>query len=83
VTIYSGALQQRMQQSAAYFMSQRSDALSAQMRAVGAIGGIVRREAFVLAFSDCFLALGCVLLGSTVALFFMKKAQISGAPGGH
>lgn len=83
VTIYSVALQERMQQSAAYLLSQGSDSFSANMRAIGAIGGAVRRQAFLLAYSDCFLVLGCVLLASAAALFFMKKAKISGPVGGH
>jgi len=83
VTIYSGAVQERLEQSATYFMSQGSDPSSAHMRAVGAIGGAVRRQAFLLAYSDCFLALGCVLLSSAIALFFMKKARILGAGDGH
>lgn len=76
VTIYSGAVQEHLQQSAAFFMSHGSDPYSAHMRAIGAIGGAVRRQAFLLAYSDCFLALGCVLLSSAFALFFMKK-QVS------
>jgi MFS transporter, DHA2 family, multidrug resistance protein len=83
VTIYSGAVQERLQQSATYFMSQGSDPSSAHMRAIGAVGGAVRRQAFLLAYSDCFLALGCVLLSSAIALFFMKKASILGSAGGH
>jgi len=83
VTIYSGAVQERLQQSATYFMSQGSDPSSAHMRSIGAVGGAVRRQAFLLSYSDCFLALGCVLLSSAVALFFMRRAQISGAAGGH
>ena len=83
VTVYSSAVQERVQQSAAYFMSQGSDPTSAQMRAIGTIGGVIRRQAFLLAYSDCFLVLGCVLLASAIALFFMKKAHITGAGGGH
>jgi DHA2 family multidrug resistance protein len=83
VTVFSGSVQERMQQSTAYFMSQGSDPYSAHMRAIGAIGGVVRREAFFFAYSDCFVALGCVLLASAIALFFMKKANISGAVAGH
>lgn len=83
VTIYSGAVQERLQQSATYFMSQGSDPSSAHMRSIGAVGGAVRRQAFLLSYSDCFLALGYVLLSSAVALFFMRRAQISGAAGGH
>ncbi|UWZ84373.1 DHA2 family efflux MFS transporter permease subunit [Occallatibacter riparius] len=83
VTVYSGAVQERLEHSAAYFRFQGSDPSSAKMRAIGALGGIVRREAFLLAYSDCFLMLGCVLLASAFALFFMKKAHITGAVGGH
>jgi MFS transporter, DHA2 family, multidrug resistance protein len=83
VTVYSDAVQERVQKSAAFFFSQGSDSYSANMRAIGAVGGAVRREAFFLAYSDCFLALGCVLLASAVALFFMKRARITGAVSGH
>ena len=83
VTVYSGAVQERMQHSVAFFGTQGSDPYSAAMRAIGAIGVAVRRQAFLLAYSDCFLILGCVLLASAAALFFMKKATISGPVGGH
>jgi MFS transporter, DHA2 family, multidrug resistance protein len=83
VTVYSGAVQERMRQSAAYFLTQGSDPASANVRAIGAIGGVVRRQAFLFAYSDCFLVLGCVLLASATALFFMRKTTISGAAGGH
>jgi MFS transporter, DHA2 family, multidrug resistance protein len=83
VTAYSGAVQERMQHSAAFFMSQGSDPYSANMRAIGDIGGAIRRQAFLLAYSDGFLALGCVLLASAIALFFMKRERISGAASGH
>ena len=83
VTAYSGAVPERVQRSEALFFSQGSDSYSAHLRAIGAVGGAVRREAFFLAYSDCFLALGCVLLASAIALLFMKKAHISGAVGGH
>jgi DHA2 family multidrug resistance protein len=83
VTIYSSAAQARLQHSTDYFLSQGTDPSSAQMRAIGAIAGAVRREAFLMAYSDCFVALGCVLLASAIALFFMNKSQISGAIGGE
>jgi DHA2 family multidrug resistance protein len=83
VTVYSDAFQQRVQQSATYFQSQGSDSYTANLRAIGAIGGVVRRQAFLLAYGDCFLALGCVLLASAVALFFMRKTKITAVVGGH
>ena len=83
VTAYSAAAQDRMQQSTDFFRSQGGDPYSVASRAVSAIGLTVRRQAFFLAYGDCFLALGCVLLASSVALFFMKKARVIGAVGGH
>jgi DHA2 family multidrug resistance protein len=83
VTVYSGAVQERLQQSANYFLAQGSDSYSAGMRAIGAIGGVVRRQSFLLAYGDCFLGLGWVLLASAAALIFMKKTKISGPVGGH
>src|SRR5580658_646309 len=68
VTVYSGAVQERIQQSTAYFLTQGSDSYSANKRAIGAIGGAVRHEAFLLSYGDCFLALGCVLLASASVL---------------
>src|SRR5580698_10169890 len=50
VTVYSGAVQERMQQSAAYFLSQGSDPYSANLRAIGSIGAAVRGQAFLLAY---------------------------------
>ena len=83
VSVYSVATQERIRESTAYFTSQGSDSYSASMRAVGAIGGAVRRQAFISAYSDCFVILGWVLLASAVALFFMKRTKISGPVGGH
>jgi len=75
VSIYSLAAQQRMQQSTAYFLSRGSDSYSANMRAIGAIGGSVRRQSLLFAYSDCFVILGLVLLTSVAALFLMKKTR--------
>lgn len=83
VTIYSQAFQERMQSAATYFGSQGSDHASARMRAIGTIGALVRRQAFLMAYSDCFLILGFVLLASATALFFMNKTHITGPVGGH
>jgi MFS transporter, DHA2 family, multidrug resistance protein len=83
VTVYSFAAQQRLQASAAYFLAHGSDPYSAEKRAIGAIGGAVRRQAYLLAYGECFLALGCVLLASGTALLFMKRTKISGPVSGH
>jgi DHA2 family multidrug resistance protein len=83
VSIYSQATQLRIQGATAFFMSRGGDASTAQGQAIRVIGNGVRRQAMILAFSDCFVALGCVLLGSGIALFFMNKARVAGGGGGH
>jgi DHA2 family multidrug resistance protein len=83
VSVYSLAVQQRMQQSTAYFLSRGSDSYSANIRAIGAINGAVRHQSFLFAYSDCFVILGWVLLTSAAALFLMKKRDGSGPVGGH
>lgn len=82
VSLYSQATQQRLAQSAGFFTSQSSEG-SSQMRALVALGGTVRRQALVMAFSDTFLVLSIVLLSSMAALFFMKKPHVSGGGGAH
>jgi DHA2 family multidrug resistance protein len=81
VSLYSEATQSRLDEATTYFMAKGSDEYSAHLRALGSLGGIVRREAFLQAFSDCFLVLGCVLVASIVAVFFMQKAAVSEGPG--
>jgi len=83
VTVYSGAVQERLQQSSTYFLFHGSDSYSATVRATGSIGGTIRGQAFLLAYSDCFLILGCVLLASAAALFFLRKTKISVAVERH
>src|SRR5580704_3628875 len=55
VTAYSNALQERMQHSTAFFLTQGSDPYSAHIRTIDSMGAAVRREAFLLAYGDCFL----------------------------
>ena len=84
VSAYASATQIRIDQATSHLTSQGGDPYSSHMRSVGLVGAIVRREAYLLAFSDCFLLLGCVLLASVIALFFMKRTQFTDGPvGGH
>jgi DHA2 family multidrug resistance protein len=80
VSLYSAATRSRLDEANAYFLAKGSNEYSAHMRALGALGGIVRREAYIQAFSDCFLVLGCALLTSIVAVFFMKKVKAPEGP---
>jgi DHA2 family multidrug resistance protein len=73
VTIYSAAVRNAC--SSRQLTSRLRAAIRLQPRCARSmrVGGTVRRQAFLLAYGDCFLALGCVLLASAIALFFIKK----------
>ena len=48
------------------------------------LASIVRREAYVMAFNDCFHFIGFALLLSGVAILVIKKVKVeAGAGGGH
>ncbi len=82
ISLYSSATQQRIDSMTQFFVSKGSDAFTAKNQAITSIGNIARREAFVLAFNDCFLAVGLALFFSGLFILFAKKVKVSGKAGG-
>lgn len=76
VTIYDPATQQRLAEFTHGFVATGSDAVTAGQRAVAALDLTVRREAYVMAFNDCFYLCGVLLIASAVALWFCKKTAV-------
>ncbi len=58
-----------------YFTSRGADLATAQQQALAAIDRIVRREAYVMAYNDCFYFIACALLLSGLAVLFLKKSK--------
>ncbi|MBW4694350.1 MAG: multidrug efflux MFS transporter [Lyngbya sp. HA4199-MV5] len=83
VSLYSPATQDRMNQMTQYFISKGADLATAQNQALEAIDNTVRREAYVMAYNDCFYFIACALLLSGLAIIFLKKVKPGGAAGGH
>jgi DHA2 family multidrug resistance protein len=83
VSLYNLATQERMNQMTQYFVSQGADLVTAQNQAMAAIANLVRREAYVMAYNDCFYFIACALLLSGLAIMFLKKVKAGGAGGGH
>ncbi|MBW4474534.1 MAG: DHA2 family efflux MFS transporter permease subunit [Stenomitos rutilans HA7619-LM2] len=83
VSVYDPATQERMNQMTQYFISKGADLVKAQDQAMGAIANVVRREAYVMAYNDCFYFIACALLLSGLAIVFLKKVKAGGAAGGH
>ena len=82
ISAYDPATQERLDQLAQNFMSKGIDLTTAQNQAIAALDNVVRREAFVMAFNDCFYFIGVALLLSGFAVLFFKKAK-GGAAVGH
>lgn len=81
---YSPAVQERLQQLTQYFISKNgSDLSTAQNQAIAAISNTVRREAYVMAYNDCFYFIACALLFSGLTVIFLNKAKASGGAAGH
>lgn len=83
ISLYDPETQQRMNEMTQYFASRGADLTAAKSQAIVAIDNLVRREAFVMAFNDCFYFIGFALLMSGLAVLFFKKAKAAGGAPVH
>jgi DHA2 family multidrug resistance protein len=83
VSLYSPETQQRIEQLTQNFISKGIDPSTAHNQAIAAIGNIVRREAYVMAYNDGFYFVGFALLVSGIALLFCKKVKPGGGAAAH
>lgn len=84
ISLYNPATQQRLEQLTQFFVSRGADLSTAQNQAIAIITNTVRREAYVMAFNDCFYFVGWALLLSGIAIIFFKKVKPGGgAAGAH
>lgn len=73
VSVFSGATQERLAQLAAGFVGQHGDAVTASAQAVNTVNQLVRREAYVMAYNDCFFLMGIALLLSIVGVWLADR----------
>ena len=80
VSLLEQATQARTEKLTQYFMSHGViDRIDATRRAYLAIGRIVQKQAFILAFSDMFFLLGAALIVALAASMMLKKpGQLDG-----
>jgi DHA2 family multidrug resistance protein len=83
ISVYNPLTQERLNALTAKFVSAGSDVGTAGQQAIAALDGVVRREATLMAFNDCFQLLGIVLIAATVAAFLCGPVRSQGAPGSH
>ncbi|WJR79478.1 MDR family MFS transporter [Bradyrhizobium sp. NP1] len=84
VSMFEQATRTRLEQLTQYFMNHGViDRADAAHRAYVAIGHIVQKQAFILAFSDTFYLLGVALLAALLAGLLLKKPDHVDAGGAH
>ena len=84
VSLFEQATRTRLDQLTQYFVNHGvSDRTDAAHHAFVAIGGVVQKQAFILAFSDTFYLLGVALVVALMAVLFLKKAGHLDAGGAH
>jgi DHA2 family multidrug resistance protein len=75
VNVTSPEAQSRISGLQQMFMSKGADSVTAQRQAVGAIWGMVQRQASMLSYNDVFRFLGGMFLIMLPLLFLMKKPR--------
>ncbi|MET4221517.1 DHA2 family multidrug resistance protein [Bradyrhizobium sp. LB7.2] len=84
VSLFEQATRTRLEQLTQYFVNHGIlDRADASHRAYVAIGHIVQKQAYILAFSDTFYLLGVALIVALIATLFLKKAGHASAGSAH
>src|SRR3954451_4209124 len=84
VSLLEQATRTRIEQLTQYFMNHGvADRAEATHRALVAIGKIVQKQAYILAFSDTFFLLGVALIVALMAALLLKKPDHLASGGGH
>jgi DHA2 family multidrug resistance protein len=79
VTIYTPAVQARIDTLTSLFESKGLDAATAGGYALTALNRSVQSQAYIMAYSDAFFVIGAALLLSGVSIFFLPKSETGGA----
>ena len=84
VSLLEQATRTRIEQLTQYFMNHGvADHAEAAHRAVVAIGKVIQKQAFILAFSDTFYLLGVALIVALMAALLLKKPDHLESGGAH
>ena len=84
VSVFEQATRTRLEQLTQYFVNHGVlDRADAAHRAYVAVGHVVQKQAYILAFSDTFYLLGLALIVAFIAGLFLKKPGHVSAGGAH
>jgi MFS transporter, DHA2 family, multidrug resistance protein len=80
ISIYHRATRERLAGLQAGFVSHGFDPATSMKKALMALDGSVRQEAYVTAFNDCFLAVGVALIFASCLILLCKKVAPAAGP---
>ena len=84
VTAFSPSTVERLGWLGQQLTARGAETAAASQQALGVLASTIRREAFVMAYSDCFFVLGALLLSMVVVVWLCRPAKGSGGVGqGH
>ena len=83
VSLSNPITRDRIAQLTQFFTNQGADPVTAQNQAITQISNIVRREANVMSFNDCFLFIGFALFAGALLVLLLKKAKPTSGAAGH
>jgi MFS transporter, DHA2 family, multidrug resistance protein len=83
ISLYNPLTRDRLAAITQNLMSQGIDAVGAQDRALHLLDATVRKQAFILAYNNCFQIAGLLLLAMIPLIFLCAKTSGSGAAGTH
>ena len=78
VSVFSSATTNQLAQLTQQLAARGVESVTAAQQALGVLAGKLRREAFVMAYSDCFFLLGALLLAMVVFVWFCRQTKGGG-----
>jgi DHA2 family multidrug resistance protein len=78
VTAFDSAVGERLTALTQQLVARGVETVTAGREALAVLSGVVRREAYVTAYSDCFFILGTVLLSVVVLVWLCQPARGTG-----
>jgi len=81
VTLYSPETQVRLEQMTQSFLTRGADQAHAAGQALKGLDMIVRREAYIMAYNDCFLIMGSLLLACILLVWLSDRVVAPSARG--
>ncbi len=78
VTAFNSAVSEQAAAFAQVGMARGADVFAAGQKGLTLLAALVRREAYVMAYSDCFYLLGALLLAMVLLVWFCRASKSAG-----